>query len=126
MSVIPYENYQEIYDLLMNFKNGNISNKMIKTIHNANKNAKNDGYKELKSDDIRIIIKHLRENIYCVVGVFIKKANNEPTMCRKIMNRMIPDISTEEKLTTQLELSKMYEEELSELVEEKARTNGRR
>ena len=45
----------------------------------------------------------------------------------KIINsRTIPDISTEDKLKRQLELSEITEKELYRIVQEKGRRNGRK
>lgn len=123
MSNIPYEYYENIYDLLMKFKTGTLGNKKIKTIQVGNKNQ---GHIELKDDNIRIILKRVKDNIYSVLGVLIKKANNDMGNYRIITNRITPDISTEEKLIKQLELSEITEKEIYKLVQEKARKNGRK
>lgn len=122
MRNFPYENYEKIEQLIFQFKEGSLGSKKIKTIHKGNKS---DGHIELKDDDIRIVLRRVKENIYCVLGVFIKKANNDTNTYRIMTNRMTPDISSDEKLSMQLELSKYTEEELSKLVKEKSRKNGR-
>lgn len=123
MSNISYEYYQNIYDLLEEFKQGTLGNKKIKTIQVGNKSL---GHIELKNDNVRIILKRVKDNIYNVLGVFIKKANNDMGEYRTITNRQTPDISTDAKLQRQLELSAITEEELAKIVEEKARKNGRK
>lgn len=123
MSDISYEYYENIYDLLMGFKDGRIGNKKIKTIQVGNKSQ---GHIELKDDNIRIVLKHVKDNIYNVLGVLIKKANNDMSGYRIICNRATPDISTLDKLKRQLELSEITEKELYKLVQEKGRKNGRK
>lgn len=123
MSDIPYEYYENIYDLLVKFKEGKIGNKKIKPIIVGNKSQ---GHFELKDDNIRIVLKHVKDNIYNVFGVLIKKANNDMNGYKIINSRTIPDISTEDKLKRQLELSEITEKELYRIVQEKGRRNGRK
>lgn len=122
MGTFPYENYENIENLIIQFKDGTLGNKKIKTIKKGNKS---DGHIELKNDNIRIVLRRVQDNIYCVLGVFIKKANNDSNAYRTITNRMTPDVSTDDKLYTQLELAKHTEEELKKIVKEKSRKNGR-
>ena len=49
---------------------------------------------ELKDDQVRIVMKHTTNNIYCVMGVFAKKANNDRKMYRTMCNRTVTDIIT--------------------------------
>ena len=88
-----------------------------------NKNLK--GYTELRYDQVRIILKHVKDNIYNVQGVFVKKDDNDIHMYTTMANRMIPDISTERLLSYQLELAEKTEEELKKLVQEKGRKGTR-
>lgn len=80
---------------------------------------------ELKYDQVRIVFKHIKNNIYNVVGVFAKKANNDMTMYQTMANRMIPDVTTEEKLNKQLELGEITLKQLTDLVEVKRRKGTR-
>jgi len=118
-----YEYYEEIYELIVKFKNGTLGNNKIKTIQKGNKSS---GYIELKDDNIRIILRRIKDNIYCVLGLLIKKANNDMSTYRTITDRKIPDISTNEQLQIQLDLASLTEEELERLVREKSRKNGRK
>lgn len=122
MNDIPYEYYQIIQELLFKFKNGTIGINKIKRIKY---NSRNSGYIELKDDQVRIILKHVKDDIYNVYGVFAKKDNNDMNAYRKIMNRPLPQINTNEKLQMQLELSKLTEEELEKLINDKGRKNSR-
>lgn len=123
MSNIPYEYYEEIYNLIIKFKDGILGNKKIKTIKVG---SKSQGHIELKDDNARVILKRVRDNVYNVLGVLIKKANNDMEGYKIITNRITPDVSTDKLLSYQLELSKITEKEIEKLVEEKARKNGRK
>jgi len=46
-------------------------------------------------------------------------------MYKTIVSRLLPDVSTAEKLNKELELSKSFEEELSRLVIQKSRKGNR-
>lgn len=123
MSNISYEYYDEIYNLIAKFKDGTLGNKKIKPIKVGNKSQ---GHIELKDDNARVILKRVRENIYNVLGVLIKKATNDMGGYRTITNRITPNVNTEELLAHQLELSELTEKELLKLVQDKARKNGRK
>ena len=68
-----------ILDLIRNFKLGD--NRDIKTITN--------GFIELKHDQIRIILKPIGNNNYSVMGVFIKKSDNDSKTYKKLFDRPI-------------------------------------
>ena len=125
MANIRYEYYEEIYNLITKFKNGTLGNKKIKTIKVGNKSQ---GHIELKNttDGVRIILKRVKSNIYNVLGVLIKKANNDMGGYDKITNRITPNVSTDELLQQQLELATITEQDIEDLVEKKGRKNGRR
>ena len=121
MRNIPFEYYDRVLRLLTMYKNNTIPYKEIKRIRiKANSN-----YFELKDDQIRIILKHVKDNIYVVLGLFAKKDDNDPMRYDIIVKRKIPDISTSEKQNVEIELSQKYEEELSQLVEKRARKGNR-
>lgn len=122
MDDIPYEYYDRVYDLMTRFKNGTIGTKEFKVLTSHRKFR---GHLELRYDQVRIVLKHVKDNIYNVLGVFAKKANNDMTMYGRIINRMIPDVDTNNKLEIQLELAIHTEEELEKLVKEKARKGTR-
>lgn len=65
MKNVPNEYYDIVLDLLNRFTTGKISSKEFKSLSN-NKNA--SGYTELN-----IVTKHIKEDIYDVVGIFVKK-----------------------------------------------------
>lgn len=114
--------YHDTYDLITRFKNGTLTANECKMLHNHKKLC---GHIELRDDQIRIIIKHIRDDIYCVLGVFAKKSDNDTRKYGTIINRGTPDITTEEKINMQLELANKTEEELEKLVKEKGRKGSR-
>ena len=122
MDDIPYEYYDRVLDLMTKFKNGTIGTKELKALTS---HKKFKGHLELRYDQVRIVLKHIKDDIYNVLGVFAKKANNDVTMYGRIINRMIPNVDTNEKLATQLEIAVHTEEELKKLVKEKARKGTR-
>lgn len=122
MKDVPFEYYEEVFELLDRFKKGNVSRDEFKQLQN-NKNLK--GITELRSDQIRIVLKHLKGDIYSVNGVFVKKDNNDITMYNTMSKRPLPDISTEEKLEHELLVAKYTEETLQKMVEEKSRKGSR-
>lgn len=116
---VPYEYYNTIYDLITRFKNGSLARSECKALKQLNKHM------ELRHDQVRIILKHVKDDIYNVLGVFTKKSDNDIHMYSRIVNRTIPQIDTEEKLTMQLELSEQTEKELETIVKDKGRKGTR-
>ena len=119
MDDIPQEYYDTIYTLIESFKQGTLSKKEIKALSQSNTIK---GLIELRYDQVRIALKHVRDNIYVVLGAFAKKADNDIFAYETIAKRSTPNINTEESLNFQLELSEQTEKELKELVE----THGRK
>ena len=122
MDYIPREYYSRVYELIDNFINGTNAPGEIKPLSN-NKRAK--GVFELKDDQVRIVFKHIKDNIYNIIGVFAKKTNNDTTMYQTMFSRMIPDVSTEEKLAKQLEIGELTNKQLKELLLTKGRKGTR-
>lgn len=122
MDYIPREYYSRVYELIDNFINGTNAPGEIKPLSN-NKRAK--GVFELKDDQVRIVFKHIKDNIYNIIGAFAKKANNDTTMYQTMFSRMIPDVSTEEKLAKQLEIGYLTNKQLKELLLTKGRKGTR-
>ena len=122
MDNVPYEYYNTVLELINNFINGQSANGEVKHLK---KDGNSVGFMELRSDQVRIVFKHIKNNIYNVVGVFAKKANNDMTMYQTMANRMIPDVTTEEKLNKQLELGEITLKQLTDLVEVKRRKGTR-
>lgn len=122
MDSVPYEYYDTVLELINNFISGKNASGELKRLKS---NKKLVGFMELKYDQVRIVFKHIKNNIYNVVGVFTKKANNDMTMYQTMANRMIPDVTTEEKLNKQLELGEITLKQLTDLVEVKRRKGTR-
>lgn len=116
---MPFEYYQTTLDLI----EGYIANKVkAKSLINNKKSLK---AKELRSDQIRITFRHVKNNIYCITGVFAKKANNDIKMYRTMFNRSNADVSTDDKLFQEIALGEVTLNELRELVADKARKGSR-
>ena len=122
MKDVPFEYYEKVLELINSFKSGENSRDEFKALRSS-KVLK--GYTELRSDQIRIVLKHVKGNIYSVCGVFVKKDDNDIPMYTAMVKREIPDISTEEKLNYQLLISEYTENELEKLVKEKSRKGSR-
>ena len=104
-----------------NYMNNTISAKEVKTL----KLDKMPNFIELKDDQVRIILKHLKNNIYAVLGLFTKKDDNAPAKYNIIMKRELPDITTDDKLNLEFDLARICESDLSKLVTQKARKGNR-
>ena len=122
MKDVPFEYYKTVSELIDNFINNKISKKEIKFLNN---NGHLTQFIELKNDQVRIVLKHIKDNIYCVMGVGVKKSDNDITMYRTLANRPIPNISTSEKLARELELSDFAKQEIEKITTEKGRKGTR-
>lgn len=123
MKNVPHEYYESVYDLLTRFINGKVSSKEFKNLSSNNRSA--SGYTELKDDQVRIVTKHVKDNIYCVVGVFVKKSDNDMIQYKTMFNRLVCEINDDRTLEMEIKLGKITMDELSELVSEKARKGTR-
>ena len=123
MDDVPYEYYETVYDLIDKLKNNTLSVKESKSLVRSNNNE--SGTMELLHDQVRIVYRHVKDNIYCVLGLFVKKATNRREIYNKLSARMIPDISTSDKLMREKELSEYNEKELENLVKNKSRKGTR-
>ena len=84
---IREESLERILELINNFKNGDISK--VKYLANETPSF------ELKDDQIRIILKHIKNNNYSVMGVFIKKSDNNRSAYNNILARPLASIDDE-------------------------------
>lgn len=116
---MPFEYYQATLDLIDGFINNTVKPKSLVN------NKKSLKAKELKDDQVRIIFRHVKQNIYCITGVFAKKANNDVKMYRTMFNRSIADVSTDDKLFQEIALGEVTLNELRSLVTDKARKGSR-
>ena len=122
MDNVPYEYYNTALELINNFINGQSANGEVKHLK---KDGNSVGFMELRSDQVRIVFKHIKDNIYNIIGAFAKKTNNDTTMYQTMLSRMLPDISTEEKLSKQLEIGELTNKQLNELLLTKGRKGTR-
>ena len=122
MGSMSYEDYQAVYELIQKFRDGSILVRQQKKLAD-NKNTSNAI--ELVHDQVRVVIRHVKDNIYCVMGVFAKKATNKRETYDKLRNRMIPDISNKDLFDRERELDEYNDKQLEELVVTKARKGTR-
>lgn len=116
---MPEEYYQTVLDLIDGFLKNERYTKRL------NNNANKTKIRELRDDQVRIILKHIKDNIFCIYGVFAKKTNNDIRAYRTVCNRSIPDISTEEKLNQEVALGNIAVEDLREIVSTRGRKSTR-
>ena len=122
MGSMSYEDYQAVYELIQKFRDGSILVRQQKKLAD-NKNTSNAI--ELVHDQVRVVIRHVKDNIYCVMGVFAKKATNKRETYDKLRNRMIPDISNKDLFDRERELDEYNGKRLEKLVVTKARKGTR-
>lgn len=123
LKAIEPEKYEELYDLLERFVHGKITKNEYKRLHSS-ENIKM-GFSELKGDQVRIVLKHLRDNIYCVMGAFIKKSTRDDKNYNGQRARMVADISTKENEVREIELGNKTMEEVKKIVEKNSRKGSR-
>lgn len=123
LKAIEPEKYEELYDLLERFIQGKTTRDEFKGLH-AKENVRK-GFSELRGDQVRIVLKHLKDNIYCVMGAFIKKASRDTKNYNEQRARVVTDISTKENEIREIELGKKTMEEVGRIVEENSRKGSR-
>lgn len=116
---MPEEYYQTVLDLIDGFLKNERYTKRLSNNGNLFQ------MRELKDDQVRIFLKHVKDNVFCVFGVFAKKADNDIKIYRTVCNRSIPDISTEEKLNQEVALGNIAVEDLREIVSTRGRKSTR-
>lgn len=107
---IREESYETILQLLKDFKTGD--NSKLKKLTDY------DNTIEIKEDQIRIILRILGKNNYSVLGVFIKKDDNDRTAYRNTAGRITAKKDDE--------YSKLVEDYLENFVKENARKGTRK
>ena len=122
MKDVPNEYYEKVSTLLNSFKDGTIEKLKIKHLERKKGSY---GFTELKDDQIRIVIKQVKNNVYCVLGVFVKKSDNDHVSYTSLVNRPMPSINTPEELEAEITLAKLTEDELDKMVTEKSRKGTR-
>ena len=123
MEDVPKEYYQDVYNLIMKFKKGNLAKGECKSLTNGN--SKISSCNELRDDQIRIIFRHVQDNIYAIMGVSTKKSDNDIKMYRNMSRRKPPVIKNNAELELQIAFGEKIEEELAELVNSKGRKGNR-
>ncbi len=107
LSSIREESLEKIWQLLLDFKNG----------ESKNLKGLDGGYLEIKDDQIRIILKNIINSNYSVAGVFIKKSNNLHNTYQNMFNRPLADINDE--------YAQAVEEQIAKYVTENGRKGTR-
>ena len=79
---VPKDTYSSIKELLMLFRKDKLTPSQTKQL-----NEVYPGISEIRDDQIRITYKHLKNNEYVILGVFIKKDNNPIKQYRIYCNR---------------------------------------
>ena len=116
---MPEEYYQTVLDLIDGFLKNERYTKRLSNNGNLFQ------MRELKDDQVRIFLKHVKDNVFCVFGVFAKKTDNDIKIYRTVCNRSIPDISTEEKLNQEVALGNIAVKDLREIVSTRGRKSTR-
>lgn len=116
---IPFEYYQEVMNLLNDFIKNNTSLKKL-----TNSKSLKSAF-ELKGDQIRIVLTPVKNNVYCILGVFAKKADNDRKTYESIFNRTSIDGKNIDALEKEIALGKVILEKLNELNIEKGRKGNR-
>ena len=81
---ISNENLEKVGILLNKLRTDTLSTDEYKSLV---ENKKLRGYKELKKDQIIIIYTHLNKNNYLIVGIGIKKTNNDLALYKRMVER---------------------------------------
>ena len=119
---IPQEYYDTVNYLINGFKTGTLSAGEYKALTN---NGNVQKCRELKSDQVRIVLKHVKDNIYVILGAATKKVDNDMKMYESMAKRNIPKIDTDNTLKLQLLFAEQVEKELATIVESKGRKGNR-
>ena len=113
MKDIPEEYYETVLYLIKRFRNNTLSRNEIKILRN---DKMIDKCIELRYDQIRVILKPIKNNIYAVLGLFAKKNNNDVRCYHNIANRDIPKINSEDNAKLYRDYSLIIMNELEQLV----------
>ena len=122
MKDIPHEYYNRVHDLINRFKSGDLTKDEFKKLTN---NRRLGTLFELRDDQIRVILKHIEGNLYCIMGVATKKDDNDMHMYNTMFNRFMPKTNTKENMDKELSFATIVNSELEKLVKEKGRKGNR-
>ena len=123
MGSVPHEYYERVYELINGFKKNTLRRKEVASFTSVDKSMAS--FFELRDDQIRIIVKHMDSDIYCIMGVFVKKSDNLRSAYKNMVSRELPNISTDDKKQMYIELGKRDMEELEQFVSNNKRKGTR-
>lgn len=121
---IPEEYLEKVKKLLDKLKENNLNSSEITVFRNTNKRLKN--FQELRDDQVRILFKRIFDNNYLIIGVGIKKTDNDLKMYFNLSNRN-QEIDITDSLTynRNLEISSMIEENIDSYIKNNSRKGTR-
>lgn len=99
----PEQYYDKVTYLINGFKSDELSPSEMKILKN---DSENNGIIELRKDQIRIFLRNIHSNYYCVLGARVKKANYDRTIYNSMCERPLitgKDISDEEVISQYIE-----------------------
>lgn len=123
MGSVPHEYYERVYELINGFKKNTLRRKEVASFTSVDRSMAS--FFELRDDQIRIIVKHMDSDIYCIMGVFVKKSDNLRSAYKSMVSRELPNISTDDKKQMYIELGKKDMEELEQFVSNNKRKGTR-
>ena len=123
MGSVPHEYYERVYELINGLKKNTLKRKEVTSFTSINRDMAS--FFELRDDQIRIIVKHMDSDIYCIMGVFVKKSDNLRSAYKSMVSRELPNISSDDKKQMYIELGKKDMEELEEFVSNNKRKGTR-
>lgn len=123
MGSVPHEYYERVYELINGFKKNTLRRKEVASFTSVDKSMAS--FFELRDDQIRVIVKHMDSDIYCIMGVFVKKSDNLRSAYKSMVSRELPNISTDDKKQMYIELGKKDMEELEQFVSNNKRKGTR-
>ena len=120
---IPQEKLLEVKTLLEKKKYGTITQDEDQPLNN---NLKLKGLKELRGDQVRICYRHLGFNRYVIMGVFLKKTDNDQRAYEAMANRKVDIMLGDENQTLQeLLTSQAIEQRIFDYIDKNHRKGSR-
>ena len=119
MKDIPKEYLERVKNLLDKLKTNQLNPRESAGFGGNNRLKE---VRELRSDQIRILYKKIFENNYLILGIGVKKTDNDLNMYYTISNRnQTIDLSTVEKYNRNLEVSYEVEEKINSYIQTNSR-----
>lgn len=116
---IPKEYLERVKNLLDKLKTNQLNPRESAGFNGSNRLKE---FRELRSDQIRVLYKKIFENNYLILGVGVKKNTNDRNMYYTICNRdQTIDLSTVEKYNRNLEVSSEVEEQINSYIQTNSR-----